>query len=52
MTRETPFLDAVWKPLQYLQWNTSLSAVGSKNDKQTDVKNKWPIISLWKTTFM
>ena len=29
-----------------------LSAVGSKNDKQTDVKNKWPIISLWKTTFM
>ena len=52
MTRETPFLDAVWKPLQYLQWNTSLSAVGSKNDKQTDVKNKWPIIALWKTTFM
>ena len=48
MTRETPFLDAVWKPLQYLQWNTSLSAVGSKNDKQTDVKNKWPIIALWR----
>ena len=52
MTRETLFLDAVWKPLQYLQWNTSLSAVGSKKDKQTDVKNKWPIIALWKTTFM
>ena len=52
MTHETPFLDAVWKPLQYLQWNMSLSAVGSKNDKQTDVKNKWPIIALWKTTFM
>ena len=46
MTRETPFLDAVWKPLQYLQWKKSLSTVGSKNDKQTDVKNKWPIIAL------
>ena len=52
MTRETPFLDAVWKPLQYLQWNTSLSADGSKNDKQTDVKNKRQIIALWKTAFM
>ena len=52
MTRETPFLDAVWKPLQHLQWNTSLSAVGSKNGKQTGVKNKWSIIALWKTTFM
>ena len=52
MIRETPFLDAVWKPLQYLQWNTPLSEVGSTNDKQTDDKNKWPIIALWKTNFM
>ena len=25
--------------------------VWSKQDKQTDNKNKWPIIALWKTTF-
>ena len=52
MTRETAFLDAVWKALQYLLRKTSLSAIGSKNEKQTDVKNKWPIIALWKRTFM